>query len=247
MSASSSPSSPATLSVSVAPATGTMSPAAGLGWRRRCSMALLALACAAPAAWADRSTDFFRSVQLDHDRTVLSQLLAGVDANLREPQRGDTALILALREDADKVFTLLVGLAGTDLEARADNGDTALMIAAYRHKLAAVQALLARGAHVNQPGWTALHYAAASGDEAIARLLLAQGAERDARSPNRMTPLMLAAREGQDRTVRLLLADGADPTLTSAEGMTALQFAQFAAKPYIVDILAAHLKSQSRQ
>lgn len=207
-------------------------------------LALTLSGCAAPGAQGDAHA-FFRSAQLDDTRTMRALLAGGLDPNLTEPQRGDTGMILALREDANKVFALLLEQPTLKLEATSGNGDTALMMASYQHNLPAVLALLKKGAQVNRPGWSALHYAAASGDEAIARRLLEHHATIDAESPTSVTPLMIAAREGHQGAVRLLLDAGADASLTSSDGMSALQFAQKADKPIIAAAIAAHLKAVS--
>ncbi|MET3130740.1 ankyrin repeat protein [Oxalobacteraceae bacterium GrIS 1.11] len=199
----------------------------------------------AGASWGVDNDAFFRSAQIDDARTMSKLLKEGMDPNLSEPKRGDPAMVLALREDANRVFALLLAQPGINLEARSGNGDSALMLAAYKHNKAAVLALLAKGAHVNQTGWTALHYAASSGDLEIVQILLDQHAYIDAESPTRITPLMFAAREGQDLAVKLLLEAGADASLKSAHGWTALQFSDAADKPYVSDILRAHLKAHA--
>lgn len=213
----------------------------------KCLGALLLAAtlasCAAPGPQAD-ATAFFRAAQLDNASAMRTLLKNGIDPNLTEHQRGDTGLILALREDANKVFALLLEQPTLKLEATSGNGDTALMMASYKRNLPAVTALLKKGAQVNRPGWSALHYAAASGDEAIVRLLLRHRADIDAASPTRVTPLMIAAREGQEGAAALLLKNGANAGLTSADGMSALQFAQTADKPVIARAIAAHLKAK---
>lgn len=213
---------------------------------------VLALAAATLAAGAlparaagDAAVDFARSAQIDDTRTMGKLLAAGIDPNMTEAQRGDTGMVLALREDAKRVFALLLAQPGIQLEARSGNGDTALMMASYKRNQAAVLALLDKGAQVNQTGWTALHYAAAAGDNAIVRILLDRHAYIDAESPTRITPLMFAAREGQDATVKLLLEEGADATLKSAHGWTAVQFSLAADKPYVADIINAHLKAKA--
>ena len=213
---------------------------------------VLALAAATLAGGAlparaagDAAVDFARSAQIDDTRTMGKLLAAGIDPNMTEPQRGDTGMVLALREDAKRVFALLLAQPGIKLEARSGNGDTALMMASYKRNQLAVLALLDKGAQVNQTGWTALHYAAAAGDNAIVRILLDRYAYIDAESPTRITPLMFAAREGQDATVKLLLEEGADATLKSAHGWTAVQFALAADKPYVADIINAHLKAKA--
>jgi ankyrin repeat protein len=224
----------------------TARPGAPFSNRLAASVAALTLAFAAIAAHAaPKPADLFRAIESDRASAVRQLLDEGLDPNLAEPARGDTALIVALRENADAVFQLLLSQPATRLEATAGNGDTALMVAAYLHKEAAVQALLARGAAVNRPNWTPLHYAASAGDVAIMRILLAHGARIDAVSDKKLTPLMLAARDGQESAVRLLLEQGADPALVSAYGWDAEQFARATTKPAIAALIATARQRKS--
>ncbi|HWJ94283.1 MAG TPA: ankyrin repeat domain-containing protein, partial [Telluria sp.] len=104
------------------------------------------------------------------------------------------------------------------------------------------QALLAKGAQVNRNGWTALHYAAASGDDEIARILLQRGARVDSLSPpasGAYTPLMMAAREGHDSTALMLIEQGANPTLKNTEGLDAVQLAERAGKTHVASAISA--------
>ena len=103
---------------------------------------------------------------------------------------------------------------------------------------------LDKGAVVTRPGWTALHYAAAAGDEEIVRLLLEHHAYIDAESPSQITPLMIAAREGQDGAVKVLLQEGADATLKNNERLTAAQIAVRAGKNDIAEAINAHLATR---
>ncbi|APA68407.1 MULTISPECIES: ankyrin repeat domain-containing protein [unclassified Janthinobacterium] len=209
-------------------------------------LALAALLCWAGASQAAPEPEAFsRAVSVNNDSGVRSMLADGMNPNLPDAQRGDVPLVLALRDDADKVFEVLLAAPGIDLEARSANGNTALMMAAYKHKQAAVEALLAKGAKVNQSGWTALHYAASAGDLPIMKILLDRDAVVDARAPANITPLMFAAREGQEGAVKLLLSWGADAQLKSDHGWTAIQFAQAGDKPGVVAIIERQLQARA--
>jgi ankyrin repeat protein len=110
-------------------------------------------------------------------------------------------------------------------------------------------ALLGKGAAVNHPGWTALHYAAAGGDVEIARLLVARKARLDAVSPKASgayTPLMMAAREGQLDVARLLLASGANPRLKDSEGLTAAQIAERVGRADLAALITAGVPGSGR-
>jgi ankyrin repeat protein len=186
--------------------------------------------------------DFFRAVKVDNVSAIRSLLQRGLDPNLVEAERGDTGLILALRENSFAVFDLLLNAHDIDLEAKSRNGDTALMIAAYKGKKREIKALLEKGAEPNKPGWTALHYAAAIGNNEIVQLLLDKSAYIDAESPNMTTPIMMAARSGHILTVKLLLDEGADATLKNEQGMSAIDFASKFGFDDIVEGLAFRLK-----
>lgn len=187
---------------------------------------VLASLAAATADAASRYTEFFRAIAIDNDPVVRTLLAQGLDPNLVEAVRNETGLVLAMRADADRVFKLLLASPVIVVDAQAANGDTALMLAAYKGKLWAVDALLAKKAQVNRPGWTALHYAAAAGHAAIVQVLLEHHAYIDAASPNRTTPLMMAALGGHVDSARLLLDEGADAGLRNEAGLSALDCAR---------------------
>ncbi|HLV98433.1 MAG TPA: sigma-70 family RNA polymerase sigma factor [Ktedonobacterales bacterium] len=74
-------------------------------------------------------------------------------------------------------------------------------------------------------GFTPLHRAAVNGDVALASLLLAQGADPNARADLGQTPLHMAVLAGQAASVVCLLASGADPNLGAHHSMTPLHWA----------------------
>ena len=88
------------------------------------------------------------------------------------------ALHTAAQTGTYAAFARLVA-EGTDVNARSEQGETALMLAAARGRLEFIDLLLDRGADVNavtDAGNTALMFAAARGQVDAARLLLGRGA-----------------------------------------------------------------------
>ncbi len=115
--------------------------------------------------------------------------------------------------------------AGADLEARDDQGRTALLIATHRNAIAAAAALIDAGADVNARdhiGDSAFLYAGAEGRLEILRLTLKAGA--DLASTNRYggTALIPAAHHGHAETVRELLATDIPIDHVNNLGWTAL-------------------------
>ena len=186
---------------------------------------------------SDSYAEWFSAVQVDDAGHCKQLLQRGFDPNTPEPERVDTALILAVRYKSWKVFDVLLNAKGTNLDARSRNGDTALMVAAFSSELTAVRKLIDKGAEINRSEWTALHYAAAVGSVSIIRVLLEHSAYIDAESPNKTTPLMMAARGGHDKAVRLLLDEGADATLKNELGLEAIDFARAQKHEHIVRLL----------
>ncbi len=193
-------------------------------------------------AWGDEAADLVKSTQLDNASAVKRLLVQGGNPNVIDPASGEPLLVIAAREGADRVAEFLLAHKDIQLEQRAANGNTALMMAAFKMNQALVRKLLAKGAVVTYPGWTPLHYAAAAGSTEIVAILLEHHAYIDAESPSQITPLMLAAREGQEAVVVQLLAAGADATLKNNEQLTARQIALRADKPRIAAAIAAHMR-----
>ncbi|HZX96806.1 MAG TPA: ankyrin repeat domain-containing protein [Myxococcales bacterium] len=90
-------------------------------------------------------------------------------------------------------------------------------------------------------GWTPLHYAAFADNAAAAAVLIAAGAEVDARAKNKFdnTPLQVAMLTLSVETARVLLAHGADVNARQSEGVTALHEAAFAGDVGAIQVLLA--------
>jgi uncharacterized protein len=128
--------------------------------------------------------------------------------------------------DASRIRQLLPADPGLVREI-ADDGWTALHLAAHFGRGDAVDALLATGADVRQ--WSdnsthnqALHAAMAGrGDLRILSALLARGADVNIAEAGGYTPLHLAAGRGEVPLLNVLLAHGADAAARTDEGKTA--------------------------
>ena len=180
--------------------------------------------------------DFFVALIRDDPGTVKSLIAQGFDANSVDPQ-GQPAANVAIQRDSARAFAALVETPGLDVNQLNKAGESALMLAAIKGQLDWCEKLLQRGARVNQPGWSPLHYAATGPNPRIVELLLARGAEVEAVSPNGSTPLMMAARYGSEESVRLLLAKGADSSRRNERDLSAADFARLAGRAQLADAL----------
>lgn len=188
-----------------------------------------------------------RAAQFDDVRTIKQYADQGGDINLAEAERGETLLMISVRENSQRVFEYLLRHAKIQLDQRAKNGDTAIMLAAYLEQKELVQNLIAASAQVNQQGWTALHYAAVVGRLDIIQLLINQHAYINAETPNKTTTLMLAARRGEMNVVKYLIAEGADISLKNMLGWTAFDFAVESERRDIANFLQELMQAKTRE
>lgn len=87
---------------------------------------------------------------------------------------------------------------------------------------------------------TPLHLAAITGHKKIVDLLIANGANVNAKAEGDITPLLLAICNKDKRVVELLLAHGADVNTKVYGGLTPLHFAHLESNKEIVDLLVAN-------
>jgi len=87
---------------------------------------------------------------------------------------------------------------------------------------------------------TPLHKASSLGQLQVARFLVANGADVEARGSNGETSLQLAASQGHKAIVELLLDHKASPQVSNTNGRTALHFAAEKGFKSVVEILLSH-------
>lgn len=187
--------------------------------------------------------DFFKAIKRDDAATVSALLQRGFDVNTLDPD-AQHGLLLALREPSLKVAALLIDWPKAQVEVRSAQDESPLMLAALKGWTEICQQLIAKGADVNKPGWTPLHYAATNGHLAVMNLLLDHHAYIDAASPNGTTPLMMAAHYGTPEAVKLLLEADADPLLRNELGLSAIDFAQRVNRQDAAEIIAAFVRAR---
>ncbi|KAI7284250.1 hypothetical protein KC345_g2374 [Hortaea werneckii] len=176
------------------------------------------------------------------------QLLVAKDANCED--RGKCygqALIEASYFGENEVVEMLLAN-GADINFIHHRGYTALAHASCGNQVRTVDILLANGADTNikgELGYTALGAAVGQSDfdpeasEKIVEILLAHGADVDARDEDAPspTPLQQASCKGHKKIVQMLLAQGADPNAQAGLHGSALYAALFRDEREIAQIL----------
>jgi ankyrin repeat protein len=183
-----------------------------------------------------------------NNRFDVAVLLLERGADVHAAGRHGTALHAAASQGHVALMTLLLNH-GADARSQSEEGrHSPLHLASLgRGHLDAVRLLLAKRADVDARdarGRTPLHRAH---DREVVTLLLAHRADVLARDQEGWTCLHWAALPQEIYaldTQKLLLAHGADPTLRDAKGYTAAQWARHSAKPELVELLEAAVKTR---
>jgi ankyrin repeat protein/serine/threonine protein kinase len=183
----------------------------------------------------------------DASRSEIDELLMCTNA------QGNTALHVAAQNGSTEVVLSLTAQRSCSLQEamklRNADGLTPLLLAAKEgHVQVAHELLNEVPSGVMQgdedSGNTALHFAAHEGRLPMVELLLARGADVNARNNFHQTPLHLAATWNQSLVVHRLLECGADPVAGDDQGRTPLELAK---RQDHVDLCDAMLGSQLRR
>ncbi|XP_028322936.1 receptor-interacting serine/threonine-protein kinase 4 [Gouania willdenowi] len=173
------------------------------------------------------------------DTAKLMKILQPQDVDLLL-DAGDSLLHHAINlSNEEAVKFLLLNNANPNLSNA--RGSTPLHLATEKHLKPLAELLLGRrSTSVNakdEDQYTALHWAAQNGDEAIARLLLDRGAAINETDGQGRTPAHVACQHGQENVIRVLLSRGAEVKIRGKENWTALHFAAWQGHLGIVKLL----------
>ncbi|HTV77388.1 MAG TPA: ankyrin repeat domain-containing protein [Steroidobacteraceae bacterium] len=170
---------------------------------------------------------------------TLMAALAGAGTMARA---ADSLLAAAQAGDSAAALSMVDGKA--DVNARQDDGTTALHWAAYHDDLPLLRRLLRAGARANVAndyGSTPLAEAAEHADPEALRLLLEAGADVESANADGQTALMTVARTDVVEAAKVLVAHGANVNAHEKwRGQTALMWASAQSQPAMVQFLIAH-------
>ncbi len=203
------------------------------------------LACVSWPASAGAYDDFFLAVAVDNAHGVDKLLARGFDVNSRD-EKGQPAMLLAMREASFKVAEVLIRHPDFDVNALNFTRENALMMAALQGHTDWVRRLLDRGAQIEKTSYTPLHYAATGPESATVSLLLQRGAKVDSRASNGNTPLMMAARYGSEGSVAELLRHGADAKARNERDQTAADMARSAGRDSLAQMIEQYRPAATR-
>jgi ankyrin repeat protein len=191
-----------------------------VAWLALMSLALAATACGKP----DPPTiSLYRAVQAGDLDQIERHIAWNSDINQLTPD-GELPLHTAVRQGR-VVITRLLLENGAKINAPDRAGRTPLYVALMHGRTQIVDLLVRQGADFD-PHFLLIETARNGvSDRDVYRLLLAKGADVNARDAEGETALVIATRGGYRKTVKQLIRHGADVNLPDAAGNTPLQIA----------------------
>ncbi|MEZ7890630.1 MAG: ankyrin repeat domain-containing protein [Candidatus Wallbacteria bacterium] len=165
------------------------------------------------------------------DEFKIKELLdKGADINCHECN-GQTPLIAVVSKLSTslKALKLLIN-SGACLDAADNKGNTALIYAAEKNNVGAMNELTDAGCDMdirNKSGETALYLAAFNGSYEACRHLLSAGANLEIAAKYKRTPLIAAAAKGDIKTALHLIYSGADINIMPDGNWNALMYAVY--------------------
>lgn len=174
---------------------------------------------------------------LTNNNIAAEQLIRlGADTNAMSPKDGLSMLDSALFANNAELFALLLQH-GAKINKLNQHGMTALTKMAGVGRMDAVERLLQWGACVNYGTFTSLMAAVGNGHEAVATLLIAQGADVNTTDEYGLSALYYAIQGEQLKLIEVLIAAGANIHHRMKGNLTALMFCTSAE---VAQILVKH-------
>ena len=158
-------------------------------------------------------SEFYKDAKLKHEHEEIKKRYSWIQA----------------AKENDLYIANLLTVAGADINAKDQYGQTALMYAVSQNLEKGVPLLLKAGADVNLKNArdeTVLMRAAFKDMPEMLSLLIKKGAGVNEKDASGWTALMYAAKQGAKQCMDILLSAGADPNIKNKKGETASQIAQ---------------------
>lgn len=191
------------------------------------------------------------ATQNQNNETPLHMALVGDSAEKVSIQEGRTQLLQLLRQDEERVLSLLVrGMKSEALGLQDVHGFTALSRASFSnsftvHSNMAISALVDKMqpqdiALPDRLGRTSLHIASCKGQTSLVRIVLDYGANAEIRNRRGCSALLDTVRANtwpKQAIIEMLLAKGANVNVSDSEGYTAIHYAVLNGNGILVAIL----------